>query len=98
MKLTARLLALCALACGASAQAQQYNPIGFFVGEATPTIAAPQYRSFVSTTRQVPNSSNVFVDYREPIWSAGTYDAKWRNNATWAAGNLAALCSTDYLN
>jgi hypothetical protein len=40
----------------------------------------------------------VFVDYREPIWSPGTYDAKWRNNATWAAGNLAALCSVEYLN
>ena len=38
MKLTARLLALCALACSASAQAQQYDKIGFFVGEATPTI------------------------------------------------------------
>jgi hypothetical protein len=98
MKLTARLLAICALACSASSQAQQYDKIGFFVGEATPTIAAPQYRAFVSTVRQVPNSTNVFVDYREPIWSAGTYDAKWRNNATWAAGNLAALCSAEYLN
>jgi hypothetical protein len=98
MKLTARLLALCALACGASVQAQQYDKIGFFVGEATPTIATPQYRAFVSTVRQVPNSTNVFVDYREPIWSPGTYDAKWRNNATWAAGNLAALCSVEYLN
>src|SRR5688572_5904406 len=99
MTFTARLLALCALACAsASVQAQQYNQIGFFVGEATPTIAAPQYRAFVTTVRQVPNSTNVFVDYREPIWSAGAYDAKWRNNATWAAGNLAALCSVEYLN
>jgi hypothetical protein len=98
MKFAARLLALCALVCGAAVQAQQYDKIGFFVGEATPSIAAPQYRSFVSITRQVPNSTNVFVDYREPIWSPGTYDAKWRNNAAWAAGNLAALCSTEYLN
>jgi hypothetical protein len=98
MKFTARLLALCALAGSASVQAQHYDKIGFFVGEATPTIAAPQYRAFVSTVRQVPNSTNVFVDYREPIWSAGTYDPKWRNNAAWAAGNLAALCSAEHLN
>lgn len=98
MKFTARLLALCALACSASVQAQQYDKLGFFVGEATPTMAAPQYRAFVSKVRQVPNSTNVFVDYREPIWSPGTYDPKWRNNATWAAGNLALLCSAQYLN
>jgi hypothetical protein len=81
-----------------AAQAQQVDKLGFFVGEATPATAVPAYRTFVERVQQVPNSSNVFVDYREPIWSAGTYDAKWRNNATWAAGNLAQLCSVDYLN
>jgi hypothetical protein len=35
---------------------------------------------------------------REPIWSAGTYYAQWRNNAAWAAGELGKLCSADSLN
>lgn len=98
MKITARLLAVCALFCGASIQAQQYDKLGFFVGEATPTTAVPRYNAFVSTVRQIPNTMNVFVDYREPIWSPGTYDAKWRNNASWAAGNLGLLCSAEHLN
>jgi hypothetical protein len=98
MRLAARLLGWCLLLGAVSAQAQQYDKLGFFVGEATPATAAPAYRNFVSKVQQVPNSTNVFVDYREPIWSPGTYDAKWRNNATWAAGNLAALCSVEHLN
>lgn len=98
MKFAARLLGLWALVCAISVQAQQSDKIGFFVGEATPASAAPAYRAFVSTVQQTPNSTNVFVDYREPIWSPGTYDAKWRNNAAWAAGNLAQLCSAAHLN
>lgn len=98
LKFTARLLGLWMLAGAACAQAQQIDKIGFFVGEATPATAAPAYRAFVNTVQQTPNSTNVFVDYREPIWAPGTYDAKWRNNATWAAGNLAALCSAAHLN
>ncbi len=81
--------------CGSRAAVRQAR---FFVGEATPATAAPAYRAFVEKVQQTPNSTNVFIDYREPIWSAGTYDPKWRNNATWAAGNLADLCSVDYLN
>lgn len=81
-----------------AAHAQQFDRLGFFVGDATPALAAPQYRAFVEKVRQVPSSTNVFVDYREPIWSPGTYDAKWRNNAAWAAGNLADLCSAEHLN
>lgn len=98
MNVAARLLGLWALACALCAHAQQSDKIGFFVGDATPSTAAPAYRSFVDTVRQTPNSTNVFIDYREPIWSPGTYDAKWRNNAAWAAGNLAQLCSANHLN
>jgi hypothetical protein len=81
-----------------AAHAQQFDKLGFFVGEATSATAAPAYRAFVERVQQLPNSTNVFIDYREPIWSAGSYDPKWRNNATWAAGNLAQLCSVEYLN
>jgi hypothetical protein len=98
LKVVAWLLGLWMLAGASAADAQQFDQIGFFVGEATPAIAAPTYRAFVQKVQQIPSSTNVFVDYREPIWSAGTYDPKWRNNATWAAGNLAQLCSVDYLN
>jgi hypothetical protein len=98
LKVAARWLGLWMLMSAVAAQAHQFDKLGFFVGEATPATAAPAYRAFVSKVQQVPNSTNVFVDYREPIWSAGTYDAKWRNNATWAAGNLAKLCSADHLN
>ncbi|HEY5759114.1 MAG TPA: discoidin domain-containing protein [Steroidobacter sp.] len=98
LNVAARLLGLWMLASAVAAHAQQFDQIGFFVGEATPATAAPAYRAFVEKVQQIPNSTNVFVDYREPIWSAGTYDPKWRNNATWAAGNLAQLCSVEYLN
>ena len=98
LKVAARLLGLWMSMGAVAAHAQQFDKLGFFVGETTPQIAAPSYRAFVSKVRQTPNSTNVFVDYREPIWSAGTYDPKWRNNAAWAAGNLADLCSVDYLN
>lgn len=81
-----------------AAQAQQTDKLGFFLGEMAPASAVPEYRNFVSKVGQVPNVTNVFVDYREPIWSPGTHDPKWRNNAAWAAGNLAQLCSVDYLN
>ena len=74
MKLAAGLLGLWALACAISVQAQQTDKIGFFVGEATPATAAPAYRAFVSAVQQTPNSTNVFVDYREPIWAPGTHD------------------------
>ncbi len=91
MRVAARLLGVWMLTGAVAAHAQQYDKLGFFVGDATPAMAAPQYRSFVEKVKQIPNSTNVFVDYREPIWSPGTYDPKWRNNATWAAGNLADL-------
>jgi hypothetical protein len=98
LRVAARLLVLWMSMGAAAAHAQQFDKLGFFVGEATPATAAPAYRTFVSKVQQIPNSTNVFVDYREPIWSAGTYDPKWRNNAAWAAGNLAQLCSVEYLN
>lgn len=98
LRVAARLLALWMSMGAAAAHAQQFDKLGFFVGEATPATAAPAYRAFVSKVQQIPNSTNVFVDYREPIWSAGTYDPKWRNNAAWAAGNLAELCAVEYLN
>jgi len=99
VKVAARLLGLWMwMSMGAvAAHAQQFDKLGFFVGEATPATAAPSYRAFISKVQQIPNFTNVFIDYREPIWSAGTYDPKWRNNATWAAGNLAQLCSVDHL-
>lgn len=98
LNVAARLLGLWMSMVAVAAHAQQFDKLGFFVGEATPASAAPAYRAFVEKVQQIPNSTNIFIDYREPIWSAGTYDAKWRNNATWAAGNLAQLCSVEYLN
>jgi hypothetical protein len=82
-----------------SAQAQnQTADIGFYVGDPTPSVAKPKYEAFVKTVKQTPHSTSLFIDYREPIWSAGLYDPKWRNNANWAAGNLAALVSPSQLN
>jgi F5/8 type C domain/Glycosyl hydrolase family 26 len=92
-------LAPTALMCIATAQAQDPFPaIGFYVGDPTPTKAADAYQSFVETVNQIPNSTSLFIDYREPIWSAGAHDPKWRNNAYWAAENLATLASAEYLN
>jgi hypothetical protein len=99
MKLRCSLLALTALMCAFTARSQdQFSGAGFFIGDATPAVAQPRYESFVRQTKQRPNSTNVFIDYHEPIWSLGTYDAKWSNNAAWAAGQLALLCSAEYLN
>jgi hypothetical protein len=93
------LFVLSALACAFSAQAQdQFTGTGFFMGDFTPSKAQPSYEAFVRQVKQQPNSTNVFIDYREPIWSAGTYDAQWRNNAAWAVGQLAKLISAEHLN
>ena len=94
-----RLFVLSALACAFSANAQdQFTGTGFFLGEFTPSKAEPRYDAFVRQVGQRPNTTNIFIDYREPIWSAGTYDAQWRNNAAWAVGELAKLCSAEHLN
>lgn len=93
--LWSRLLAPAALMCAVTVHAQnQFSGIGFYVGDPTPSLAAVPYSSFVKTVEQTPNTTTLFIDYREPIWSAGAYDRKWRNNAYWAAGNLAALSSS----
>jgi hypothetical protein len=86
------------VAFAASAGAQSFDKLGFFMGDTTPERATAAYHTFVTMVREVPSSTNVFIDYREPIWSPGTFDPKWRNNAVWAAGNLARLSSVDYLN
>ncbi len=44
-----------------------------------------------------PNVTAVFIDYRDPIANPGA-DKQWSRNAQWSAGNLARLCSAEYLN
>jgi hypothetical protein len=93
------LFVLSALVFASTAHAQdQFKGAAFFIGDPTPSKAEPRYQAFVRQVKQRPNSTNVFVDYHEPIWSSGTYDAQWSNNARWAAGQLALLCSEDSLN
>jgi hypothetical protein len=93
------LFVLSALACAFNAHAQdQFTGTGLFIGDFTPSKAQPRYESFVRLVKQRPNSTNVFIDYREPIWSAGSYDAQWKNNAAWATGELAKLISAEHLN
>jgi hypothetical protein len=99
MKLRNVLVAATLFGSSFVTQAQNQHPaIGFYIGDPTPSIAEPKYQAFVKLLKQTPNSTSLFIDYREPIWSAGTYDAKWRNNAAWHAGNLASLVSAEYLN
>jgi hypothetical protein len=94
-----RLFVFSALAFAFSAQAQdQFKDIGFFIGEPTPSKGEPRYEAFVRQVKQQPNTTNIFIDYREPIWSAGSYDAQWRNNAAWVTGELAKLISAEHLN
>ncbi|WP_161966071.1 discoidin domain-containing protein [Steroidobacter cummioxidans] len=99
MKLRFAPFVLSTLVCAFAAHAQdQFSGTAFFMGDPTPSKAQPRYDSFVQQIKQQPNSTNVFIDYREPIWSSGTYDAQWRNNAAWHAGELAKLCSAEHLN
>lgn len=99
MKLRLAFFVLSTLVYAFTAHSQdQFNGTGFFIGDPTPSKAEPRYDSFVQQVKQHPNSTNVFIDYREPIWSSGTYDAQWSNNAAWAAGELGKLCSAEYLN
>ena len=99
MKIRFTAIVLSTLLCACAAHAQdQFNGIAFFMGDPTPGKAQPRYESFVQQIKQQPNSTNVFIDYREPIWSSGTYAAQWRNNAAWHAGELAKLCSAEHLN
>jgi hypothetical protein len=99
MKLRCGLLVLLALICSFTTHAQdQFRGSGFFIGDPTPSKAEPRYDAFVRVVKQRPNSTNVFIDYHEPIWSSGAYDPQWSKNATWAAEQLALLCSTNYLN
>jgi hypothetical protein len=93
------LFVLSTLACAFAAHAQdQFKGTGFFIGDPTPGKAQPRYQAFVRQVQQRPSSTNVFIDYHEPIWSAGTYDAQWSNNSAWAAGELALLSSAEHLN
>ena len=96
MKAT-HILAMMMLVASSLVSAQD-SPIGFYIGDPTPSSAKPAYDAFVKAVRHQPVSTSLFIDYREPIWSAGTYDPKWRNNANWAAGNLARLVSPEFLN
>jgi hypothetical protein len=68
------------------------------MGDPTPQAAIPRYNAFVSTTKQKPNVTAVFIDYRVPIWSAVATDPQWASNARWAANNLALLTSPSNLN
>ena len=86
------------IAAATAAHAHSESPIGFYIGDPAPVSAQPAYESFVDVVGERPTSTSLFIDYREPIWCPGTYDAKWRNNANWAAGNLASLVSADHLN
>ncbi|GFE86947.1 discoidin domain-containing protein [Steroidobacter agaridevorans] len=99
MKLRSSLLVLFVLLFAFSAHAQdQFRGSGFFIGDPTPSKAEPRHDAFVRVVKQRPNSTNIFIDYHEPIWSSGAYDAQWRKNATWHAEQLALLCSAEYLN
>jgi hypothetical protein len=99
VKVIFRLFVLSSFLFANSARAQdQFTGTGFFMGDFTPSIAQPRYESFVRKVRQRPSSTNIFIDYREPIWSAGTYDAQWRNNTAWAVGTLVNLCAEEHLN
>jgi hypothetical protein len=93
------LFVLASFMFASAAHAQdQFKGTGFFMGDFTPAKAEPRYDAFVRQVKQQPNTTNIFIDYREPIWSAGTYDAQWRNNAAWAVGALAKLISAEHLN
>jgi hypothetical protein len=99
MKLRGGLLVLLALVCAFTAHAQdQFGGTAFFIGDPTPAKAEPRYDAFVRIVKQRPRSTNVFIDYHEPIWSSDISDAQWSKNATWAAEQLALLCSEQYLN
>jgi hypothetical protein len=99
MRIIASVLSLAALITANAGHAQdQFPGIGFYMGDPTPQMAVPRYNAFVSATKQKPNVTAVFIDYREPIWSALTTDPQWGSNARWAANNLALLTSANYLN
>src|ERR1044072_5690327 len=99
MKIIASLFGLAALMTADAGQAQdQFAGIGFYMGNPTPQAAIPRYNSFVSATQQKPNITAMFIDYREPIWSAVATDPQWASNARWAAKNLALVTSANYLN
>jgi hypothetical protein len=89
-------LALGAGAC-ASAATTQYPGTGFYIKNVTPSIGAPAYQSFVGLIQHQPNVTAVFIDYRDPIVNPGS-DKHWVKNAQWSAGNLARMCSVEYLN
>jgi hypothetical protein len=91
------VLSALVFAHGAHAQ-DQFNGLGFFIGEPTPSKGEPRYEAFVRQVKQQPNTTNIFIDYREPIWRSGTYDAQWKNNAAWVTGELAKLISAEHLN
>ena len=98
MKFSTGLMSLVLGACATATQAQdQYAGAGFYIKNVTPSIGAPAYQSFVNVVGQKPNVTAVFLDYRDPIANPVT-DKNWSRNAQWSAGNLARLCSAEYLN
>lgn len=98
MKSPTWLFGLAALvATGAAYAENQFPGMGFYFGNPTPQSAVPAYNAFVSLVKQQPNSTTLFIDYRDPIWSAQADEPQWGNNARWAANNLALLASAAHL-
>lgn len=98
MRVSAWLLGLAVLAGGGAAGAQdRFDGMGFYFGNPTPE-AVPVYNSFVSKVKQLPNSTTLFVDYRQPIWDATATSHQWSTSARWSAKNLAVLTSAAHLN
>jgi beta-mannanase len=99
VKISASLLCLATfMTTSAMGADSQYSGIGFYMGDPTPSSAVPRYDSYVATVRQQPQVTAVFIDYRDPIWSAQAGDPQWSKNAQWAANNLALLTSASHLN
>jgi F5/8 type C domain/Glycosyl hydrolase family 26 len=75
----------------------QFSGMGFYFGNPTPE-AVPIYNSFVTRVKQLPNTTTMFVDYRQPIWLADPDAHQWSTSARWSAKNLALLTTPAYLN
>ncbi len=98
MRLSVCFLALALLAGADRAGAQdQFSGMGFYFGNPTPE-AVPVYDSFVARVKQQPNSTTMFVDYRQPIWLADPAAHQWSTSARWSAKNLALMMTAKYLN
>ncbi len=61
------------------------NTLGFFVGN--PDFTA-NYNSFKTQMGQDSVTTDAFVDWTAPIWSAGQFDQNWISSAGWIASGL----------